>query len=202
MHSSQYTLGEITEFIRNGFNYKADGDRSKTYKITRIETISNGIINMEKVGSSEQINERYRMQNGDILFSHINSLPCLGNVAYYSDDIGQLYHGMNLLCFRANSKMVVPKYLYYLLKSKTIRANIKRYAKQSCNQFSLTTSDIKSWRVQLPSLMEQQHIVFILDCFDTLCNDISEGLPAEIEARQKQYEYYRDKLLSFKELKP
>ena len=48
------------------------------------------------------------------------------------------------------------------------------------------------------SLAEQQHIVDILDRFDKLCNDISEGLPAEIEARQKQYEYYRDKLLTFK----
>ena len=46
---------------------------------------------------------------------------------------------------------------------------------------------------------EQQRIVGILDRFDKLCNDISEGLPAEIEARQKQYEYYRDKLLTFKE---
>ncbi len=49
------------------------------------------------------------------------------------------------------------------------------------------------------SLAEQQRIVGILDRFDTICNDISTGLPAEIEARQKQYEYYRDKLLTFKE---
>ena len=44
------------------------------------------------------------------------------------------------------------------------------------------------------------HIVDIRDRFDTLCSDLSNGLPAEIEARQKQYEYYRDKLLSFREL--
>ena len=54
--------------------------------------------------------------------------------------------------------------------------------------------------IPLPSLEEQQRIVDILDRFDKLCNDISEGLPAEIEARQKQYEYYREKLLSFKKL--
>lgn len=47
------------------------------------------------------------------------------------------------------------------------------------------------------SLAEQQRIVDILDRFDTLCNDISNGLPAEIKARQQQYEYYRDKLLAF-----
>ncbi|MFR4783711.1 MAG: restriction endonuclease subunit S [Pilosibacter sp.] len=47
---------------------------------------------------------------------------------------------------------------------------------------------------------EQKRIISILNRFDNLCNDLTAGLPAEIEARQKQYEYYRDKLLSFKEL--
>ena len=46
----------------------------------------------------------------------------------------------------------------------------------------------------------QKEVATILDRFDTLCNDLTKGLPAEIEARQKQYEYYRDKLLTFKEL--
>ena len=54
-------------------------------------------------------------------------------------------------------------------------------------------------KIAIPPLEEQQRIVSILDRFDKLCNDISEGLPAEINARQKQYEYYRDKLLTFKE---
>ena len=52
----------------------------------------------------------------------------------------------------------------------------------------------------VPSIKHQKQIIEILDRFDVLCNDLSAGLPAEIEARQKQYEYYRDKLLSFKEL--
>ncbi|GIW48972.1 MAG: hypothetical protein KatS3mg079_448 [Caloramator sp.] len=54
--------------------------------------------------------------------------------------------------------------------------------------------------VPLPPLEEQERIVAILDRFEALCNDLTIGLPAEIEARQKQYEYYRDKLLSFKPL--
>lgn len=53
--------------------------------------------------------------------------------------------------------------------------------------------------VPVPPLEEQARIVAILDRFDTLCNDLTSGLPAEIEARKKQYEYYRDKLLTFKE---
>ncbi len=53
--------------------------------------------------------------------------------------------------------------------------------------------------IPLPTMEKQNEIVDILDRFDGLCNDISEGFPAEIDARQKQYEYYRDKLLNFKE---
>ena len=71
----------------------------------------------------------------------------------------------------------------------------------------LNSSRILSLEIPIPypddkdkSLEEQQRIVDILDRFDKLCNDISEGLPAEIEARQKQYKYYRDKLLTFKTL--
>ena len=58
---------------------------------------------------------------------------------------------------------------------------------------------ISNYPIPLPPLEEQARIVTILDRFDTLCNDLTCGLPAEIEARKKQYEYYRDKLLTFKE---
>ena len=54
-------------------------------------------------------------------------------------------------------------------------------------------------KIPVPPLEEQARIVSILDRFDALCNDLTSGLPAEIEARKKQYEYYRDKLLTFKE---
>lgn len=60
--------------------------------------------------------------------------------------------------------------------------------------------ELKKIKISLPLLQEQERIVNILDKFDKLVNDISEGLPAEIEARRKQYEYYRNKLLSFEEL--
>lgn len=55
-------------------------------------------------------------------------------------------------------------------------------------------------KIPVPSLEKQNQIVSTISRFDTLCNDISSGLPAEIEARQKKYEYYRDKLLTFKEV--
>ena len=54
-------------------------------------------------------------------------------------------------------------------------------------------------KIPVPPIGEQERIVSILNRFDALCNDLTSGLPAEIESRQKQYEYYRDKLLTFKE---
>jgi len=59
---------------------------------------------------------------------------------------------------------------------------------------------IKKINLDIPPLEEQQRIVNILDKFDKLINDISEGIPAEIELRRKQYEYYRNKLLDIKEV--
>src|SRR5699024_8610858 len=62
----------------------------------------------------------------------------------------------------------------------------------------LNAQIIRGFEIPLPSLAEQERIVNLLDKFDLLVNDLSSGLPAEIVARRKQYEYYRDKLLSFK----
>lgn len=80
---------------------------------------------------------------------------------------------------------------------------LSKYCKEHLNQGNFASVDMKQFmkfEFVIPPLDEQKHIVEILDRFDALCNDISAGLPAEIEARQKQYEYYRDKLLTFKEM--
>ena len=66
-------------------------------------------------------------------------------------------------------------------------------------QPKLNQENLNKIEIPIPKEEKLKHIVNILDRFDALCNDLSSGLPAEIEARQKQYEYYRDKLLSFKE---
>ncbi len=60
--------------------------------------------------------------------------------------------------------------------------------------------ELKKMKIPVPSIETQTKIVDVLDRFDALCNDLTSGLPAEIEARKKQYEYYRDKLLTFKPL--
>ena len=68
------------------------------------------------------------------------------------------------------------------------------------SQNNLNARKIKNFPIPIPPLEEQQRIVNILDKFDALVNDLTSGLPAEIEARRKQYEFYRDQLLTFKEL--
>lgn len=98
-----------------------------------------------------------------------------------------------------NQEDVLPKYVSYYLNSNENKNNIYKLIKGDRNNLNL--KDFNKLRVPIPSLEQQQRIVDILDRFDTLCNDITSGLPAEIEMRQKQYEYYRDKLLTFKELK-
>ena len=94
-----------------------------------------------------------------------------------------------------NKEIVIPKYLYYYLS----KLNLEKL-NTAGGVPSLTQAVLNKIIIPLPPLEEQQRIVEILDRFDKLCNDISEGLPAEIEARQKQYEYYREKLLTFKKL--
>ena len=89
------------------------------------------------------------------------------------------------------------KYLYYVLKNIEMGLNSM---KRGAGVPHVSSEALSNIRIPLPSLEEQKRIVEILDRFDALCNDLSAGLPAEIEARKKQYEYYRDKLLSFKEL--
>ena len=88
------------------------------------------------------------------------------------------------------------KYVYYQLSN----INLHQYARGG-GQPLITAGQMKQVSIPVPNIKKQNEIVKILDKFDKLCNDILEGLPAEIEARQKQYEYYRDKLLTFKELK-
>lgn len=73
-------------------------------------------------------------------------------------------------------------------------------AKGQGSQSNINAQIVRNFPIPIPSIEEQSRIVKVLDKFDALTTDIIGGLPAEIEARQKQYEYYRDKLLTFKEL--
>lgn len=94
------------------------------------------------------------------------------------------------------SDKILNRYLFYVLKnkqaliySKVRRASVPRISKES----------IGTIKVPVPEISVQERIVNVLDNFDKVCNDLHIGLPAEIEARKKQYEFYRDSLLTFLE---
>lgn len=106
------------------------------------------------------------------------------------------------------------RFTYLMLKDEyKERVNIKflfyycflldEYCLSCLNQGNFASVDMVKFGkflFSIPPIEEQNYIVDQLDRFDTLCNDLTSGLPAEIAARQKQYEYYRGKLLTFKEL--
>ena len=100
---------------------------------------------------------------------------------------------VRLITMIPNSKLISSKYLNYAL-------DITCIGSSGGSIPQLTVPNVRILKIPIPPLSEQERIVSILDRFDALVNDISIGLPAEIEARRKQYEYYRGKLLSFKNI--
>lgn len=127
-------------------------------------------------------------KKGDILISCSGTIGKTvvfnGEPAYFQDS--------NIVWLENDESVVLNTYLKYCYDRQPWRAE------SGGTIARLYNANIENAVIPVPPLEEQERIVSILDRFDKLCNDISEGLPAEIEARQKQYEYYRDKLLMFK----
>jgi type I restriction enzyme S subunit len=121
-------------------------------------------------------------------------IPRKGSIdkLYYVDE--PFWNVDTIFYTEINDELIEPKFLYYFLQTERLEnLNIAGGVP------SLTQTMLKLVKIPLPPLAEQARIVSILDKFDALVNDLSSGIPAEIEARQKQYEYYRDRLLTFKE---
>lgn len=91
-----------------------------------------------------------------------------------------------------------PKYLSYYLQTPHFFAEKKKLA-AGTKVIHISAKSLAKIRIPVPPIEVQREIVKVLDRFDTLVNDISSGLPAEITARRQQYVYYRDRLLTFKE---
>ena len=99
---------------------------------------------------------------------------------------------------KVDESVILPQYLMYFLYSVAARKQFEpKITKGSVPH--LKVKDLLNVKIPVPSVEMQKNIVDILSRFDKLCNGMMEGLPAEIDARNKQYEYYRDKLLTFKE---
>lgn len=160
-------LGDIFSLIRNGAMYNTNN--TSGFPMSRIETISNGVIDYDRVGYSETELKDYRLNEGDILFSHINSLAHIGKVAYY-DGSKVLYHGMNLLVLRCK-KSFYPLYIFYLLNTEEMKIALRSIAKRAINQASISTKELAQLLVYIPQKEEQRKIA---DCFTSIDEMINQ----------------------------
>lgn len=158
------TLGEALAVLRNGINCKQNksGDGAK---VSRIESISGATFDTKRIGYaqlSNQEKERFRLQRGDILFSHINSPIHVSKTAVF-DSEEEVYHGVNLLLMRPSSELSAG-YLEYRLKFLFQGGYWHGICKQSVNQASVNQQDISRVQISFPnSLPEQRRIVALLD---------------------------------------
>ena len=144
--------------------------------------------------------EKLRVHRGDVFFTRTSeTAEDVGWSSVMLDDMGDcVYNGFTIKA-TPKTDYLLPEYCVFCFATDDFR----QYVTSHCaftTRASLTGKTIAEYQLAFPSIEKQQEIVEMLSKFHTLCNDLSAGLPAEIEARQKQYEYYRDKLLSFKEI--
>ena len=142
---------------------------------------------LEKVASPKYF------EHGDILFAITGE--SVEDIAKSTTYVGheKCLAGGDIVVMKHNQD---PKYISYALSTESARRQ-KSAGKVKSKVVHSSIPSIRSIKIPVPPLPVQREIVRILDKFSTLCSDISEGLPAEIEARRKQYEYYRDRLLDF-----
>ena len=160
-------LGECFPYIKNGANIKQIKD-AKGYPITRIETLSGGLFNRDRMGYADifDINrfQDYILEDGDLLMSHINSKAYIGRTVEYNsmnDEI--IIHGMNLLRIKSNRNIILSPFFQFYTNSWHFKRNIARIRKDAVNQSSFAIADLKRIPIPVPPLAEQQSIVSELD---------------------------------------
>ena len=189
----KYKLNEIAE-IYDGTH------QTPKYTDSGIDFISveniNDIYNSKKYISIDDYNKyKIKPKLNDIFMTRIGTI---GKCTVFNKQKDLAYY-VSLALIRPNNDIVDSYYLKYLIESIIGIKELRKRTLVNAVPIKINKDDIGKLVLPIPPLEEQKRIVNILDRFDKLCNNISEGLPAEIEARQKQYEYYRDKLLTFME---
>ena len=149
---------------------------------------------------TEEEISRYEVRKGDVFFTRTSETKEeIGMASVMLENIEKCVFSGFVLRARPKTELLIPEYCAYCFSTTQMRKEIVRYA--SFTTRALTSGpNLSRIDLAIPSLEAQKKIVSILDSFQSLVNDINLGLPAEIEGRQKQYEYYRDKLLTFKRL--
>ena len=159
-----------------------------------VENIGN-IYNSRKYISREDFDKyKIKPQKGDVFMTRIGSI---GVCAVFEKQADIAYY-VSLALIRPDHNAVNSRYLKHIIESLTGCKELRKRTLINAVPIKVNKDDIGKIVLPFPSLTEQQKIVDILDRFDTLTNDLTSGLPAEMENRRQQYEFYRDKLLTFK----
>lgn len=197
------TVGEIATVTKlAGFEFTKYVTYSEEGNIIALRglNVKNGKLNLEDVKYIDNSDlsklTRSKLYVGDMLFTYVGTI---GQVALI-DENDKYYLAPNVALIRVDSSIIMPRFLQYYFQSNYFWSTQINRLLQTSSMKNIPMEKIRKFDICIPNMEVQQRITAILDRFDALCNDLTSGLPAEIEARQKQYEYYRDKLLTFKEL--
>lgn len=196
-------LGQLFEF-RNGLSKGKEFFGRGTPFIRYTDVYNNRALRKENISAlvecSESELKNLSVKRGDVLFTRTSeTAEDIGWSSVMLDDIGDcVFNGFTI---RATPKtdFLLPEYCAYCFSTDRFR----KFVASKCaftTRASLTGKTIAEYELAIPSLEEQRRIVSLLDRLYSLCHNLEEDLPVEIESRQKQYEYHRDKLLTFKEL--
>ncbi|GAA9049877.1 restriction endonuclease subunit S [Helicobacter pylori] len=199
-------LGDIGEFYSGlvGKSKKSFSQGNKFY-VPYVNVFNNPQLDLNAL-ESVQIGDKEKqntIQLGDVLFtgSSENLEDCAMSCVVTQKIEKDIY--LNSFCFGFrffDENLFNPSFLKYFLRDYNFRKNISKVA-NGVTRFNVSKQLLSKITIPIPPLEIQQEIVKILDQFLALTTDLLAGIPAEIEARKKQYEYYREKLLAFKPLK-
>lgn len=186
-------LGDIAKFT---YGYT---DKAKDYGDTRFiritDILDNGYLNPNdaKYINLNEESKKYLLSKGDLLLARTGAT--YGKTLYVPNDEKAVYASF-LIKIELDNTKILNRYYWHFSKSNLYWKQANKLV-STAGQPQFNTNAVSRVVIPVPPISVQENIVKILDRFDKLNNDMSEGLPAEIEARKKQYEYYRDTLLSF-----
>ena len=195
------TIGDITNVFSAKRVYRDQWQKQGVpfWRSSDLISFFNGVENTRgKAYISEELYESLaaisgKIQKDDILITGGGTI----GIPYIVPTNDPLYvKDGDLLCIQHND-FLDSRFLYHYFLS----GQFRKYLSEITHDATIahyTIIQIRNTPVPIPNLEKQKMIATVLDRFEALCNDITSGLPAEIEARHKQYEYYRDKLLTFK----
>ena len=194
-------IGDLFEF-KNGINKDKGSFGKGTPIINYVNVYKKNKIYFEDLkGLVEASNDelvRYGVKRGDVFFTRTSeTIEEIGYTSVLLEDIENCVFSGFLLRARPITDLLLPEYCAYCFSTSNIRNTIIKKSTYTTRALTNGTS-LSQIEIPLPPLEVQKRIVEVLGNFEKICNDLNIGLPAEIEARQKQYEFYRNFLLTFK----